>query len=190
MIVMMGWWWWFTHLCTVNELVCKLHITRMMILILWYCFFQRFNRYPLIIDPSGQATEFILNEFRDKKITKTSFLDDSFRKNLESALRFGNPLLVQVKRHLYIIVRNCVFGVGLRNSSVRQIWWFCDAGVWIVLWLPCTAIELSARDVFAEKIPQYFIRWPLKDHRFRSSETLFCPLNIDEVSYWQKCCTY
>ena len=25
-----------------------------------------------------------------------SFLDDAFRKNLESALRFGNPLLVQV----------------------------------------------------------------------------------------------
>jgi hypothetical protein len=57
---------------------------------------KRFNRYPLIIDPSGQATDFIMNEYRDKKITKTSFLDDSFRKNLESALRFGNPLLVQV----------------------------------------------------------------------------------------------
>ena len=69
----------------------------MILVILWLLFFQRFNRYPLIIDPSGQATEFILNEFRDKKITKTSFLDDSFRKNLESALRFGNPLLVQVR---------------------------------------------------------------------------------------------
>lgn len=57
---------------------------------------QRFNRYPLIIDPSGQATEFIMREFKERKITKTSFLDDSFRKNLESALRFGNPLLVQV----------------------------------------------------------------------------------------------
>lgn len=64
---------------------------------------QRFNRYPLIIDPSGQATEFILNEFKDRKITKTSFLDDSFRKNLESALRFGNPLLVQVSYHIPII---------------------------------------------------------------------------------------
>jgi dynein heavy chain 1 len=32
---------------------------------------KRFNRYPLIIDPSGQATEFIMNEYRDKKITKT-----------------------------------------------------------------------------------------------------------------------
>lgn len=54
------------------------------------------SRYPLIIDPSGQATEFIMNEYKDRKITRTSFLDDAFRKNLESALRFGNPLLVQV----------------------------------------------------------------------------------------------
>lgn len=55
------------------------------------------SRYPLIIDPSGQATEFIMNEYKDRKITRTSFLDDAFRKNLESALRFGNPLLVQVR---------------------------------------------------------------------------------------------
>lgn len=48
---------------------------------------KRFNRYPLIIDPSGQATEFIMNMYKDRKITKTSFLDNSFRKNLESALR-------------------------------------------------------------------------------------------------------
>lgn len=56
---------------------------------------KRFNRYPLVIDPSGQAVEFLLNQFKDKKITKTSFLDSSFMKNLESSLRFGNPLLVQ-----------------------------------------------------------------------------------------------
>eukprot|EP01117_Protostelium_nocturnum_P006264 TRINITY_DN2259_c0_g1_i6.p1 TRINITY_DN2259_c0_g1~~TRINITY_DN2259_c0_g1_i6.p1 ORF type:complete len:4259 (-),score=1954.67 TRINITY_DN2259_c0_g1_i6:110-12886(-) len=55
---------------------------------------QRFNRYPLVIDPSGQAAEFLLNQYKDKKVTKTSFLDSSFMKNLESALRFGTPLLV------------------------------------------------------------------------------------------------
>lgn len=58
---------------------------------------KRFNRYPLIIDPSGQATEFIMNMYKERKITKTSFLDNSFRKNLESALRFGNPILIQVR---------------------------------------------------------------------------------------------
>lgn len=41
-----------------------------------------------------------MNEYKDRKITRTSFLDDAFRKNLESALRFGNPLLVQVRVHL------------------------------------------------------------------------------------------
>ncbi|MCP9259196.1 Dynein heavy chain, cytoplasmic [Dirofilaria immitis] len=55
----------------------------------------RFNRYPLIIDPSGQAINYLMKQFVGKSITKTSFLDDSFRKNLESALRFGNSLLVQ-----------------------------------------------------------------------------------------------
>lgn len=59
-------------------------------------------RYPLIIDPSGQATEYIMNEYKDRKITRTSFLDDAFRKNLESALRFGNPLLVQVRAVILI----------------------------------------------------------------------------------------
>lgn len=39
---------------------------------------KRFNRFPLIIDPSGQATQFIENEFRDRKITKTRFSGEEF----------------------------------------------------------------------------------------------------------------
>ena len=35
---------------------------------------KRFNRYPLIIDPSGQATTFICNEYKDRKITKTRYV--------------------------------------------------------------------------------------------------------------------
>ena len=26
---------------------------------------KRFNRYPLVVDPSGQATEFIMNEYKE-----------------------------------------------------------------------------------------------------------------------------
>ena len=37
---------------------------------------KRFNRYPLIIDPSGQATTFIMNEYKDRKITKTRSVQD------------------------------------------------------------------------------------------------------------------
>ncbi|RYH06718.1 hypothetical protein EON65_42550, partial [archaeon] len=56
---------------------------------------DRFNRFPLVIDPSGQATKFLLNKFAAQKIVQTSFLDASFLKTLISAIRFGNPLLVQ-----------------------------------------------------------------------------------------------
>lgn len=65
-------------LCTENAIILK-----------------RFNRYPLVIDPSGQATEYIVSLFAEKKISKTSFADDAFMKYLETAIRFGTPLLVQ-----------------------------------------------------------------------------------------------
>lgn len=55
----------------------------------------RYNRYPLIIDPSGQALEFIQNLYSDKKLIKTSFQDDSFMRNLENGLKYGQPLLVK-----------------------------------------------------------------------------------------------
>ena len=61
---------------------------------------RRFNRYPLIIDPSNRATEFLQNQNKDRRLTITSFLDDSFIKQLESSLRFGNPILIQDAEHL------------------------------------------------------------------------------------------
>lgn len=56
---------------------------------------EKFNRYPLIIDPSGQASSFIINKYAKQKIVQTSFLDASFLKTLASSIRFGSPLLVQ-----------------------------------------------------------------------------------------------
>jgi dynein heavy chain 1 len=56
---------------------------------------SRFNRYPLVIDPAGQAMDFILSYYADKKITRTSFQDEAFMKHLETCLRFGCPILVQ-----------------------------------------------------------------------------------------------
>ena len=41
---------------------------------------KNYNRYPLIIDPSGRTTEFLQNEFKDCRLTVTSFLDDGFHK--------------------------------------------------------------------------------------------------------------
>lgn len=47
---------------------------------------HRFNRYPLIIDPSGQSLDYLCNQYASEKkqnlIIKTSFLDNSFRFNI------------------------------------------------------------------------------------------------------------
>jgi len=56
---------------------------------------KRFIRYPLIIDPAGQATDYVLKQYASTKISKTSFLDKAFRRKLENSLQFGTPLLVQ-----------------------------------------------------------------------------------------------
>ncbi|ROT81449.1 Dynein heavy chain, cytoplasmic [Penaeus vannamei] len=110
---------------------------------------NRFNRYPLIIDPSGQATEFIMNEFKDKKITKTSFLDDSFRKNLESALRFGNPLLVQDVEN-YDPILNPVLNRELRRTGGRVLITLGDQDIDLS---PAFTIFLSTRDPTVEFPP-------------------------------------
>jgi dynein heavy chain 1 len=53
------------------------------------------SRFPLVIDPSGQAISFLLNKYKDAKIQSTSFLDKAFMKTLAGAVRFGTTLLVE-----------------------------------------------------------------------------------------------
>ncbi|KPM05539.1 dynein heavy chain, cytoplasmic-like protein [Sarcoptes scabiei] len=107
---------------------------------------KRFNRFPLIIDPSGQATKFLLSEFEAKRITKTSFLDDSFRKNLESALRFGNPLLVQDVEN-YDPILNPVLNREVRKTGGRVLITLGDQEIDLS---PSFCIFLSTRDPTVE----------------------------------------
>jgi dynein heavy chain 1 len=110
---------------------------------------RRFNRYPLIIDPTGQATTFLLNEYRDRKITVTSFLDESFLKVLESALRFGNPLLIQDVEHLDPIL-NAVLNKELRRTGGRVL---IRLGNQDIDFSPSFTMYLSTRDPSVEFSP-------------------------------------
>ncbi|CAO3598448.1 unnamed protein product [Absidia cylindrospora] len=103
---------------------------------------KRFDRYPLIIDPSGQATNFLVNEYKDRKITVTSFLDDAFIKNLESALRFGNPILIQDVEHLDPIL-NPVLNKELRRTGGRVL---IRLGSQDIDFSPSFTLFLSTRD--------------------------------------------
>jgi dynein heavy chain 1 len=102
----------------------------------------RFNRYPLIIDPSGQATELSMNELKDRKITQTSFLDDAFRKNLELALRFGNPLLFQDVEN-YDAILNLVLNRDFWRTGGRVLIILGDQDIDLS---PSFTIFLSTRD--------------------------------------------
>jgi dynein heavy chain 1 len=107
---------------------------------------KRFNRYPLIIDPTGQATNFLLNEYKDRKITVTSFLDEAFLKILESALRFGNPLLIQDVEHLDPIL-NTVLNKELRRTGGRVL---IRLGNQDIDFSPSFTVYLSTRDPSVE----------------------------------------
>jgi dynein heavy chain 1 len=58
---------------------------------------ERCDRFPLVIDPSGTCSEFVVKkwEARGVKVSRTSFLDGGFMKTLASAIRFGSVLLVE-----------------------------------------------------------------------------------------------
>ena len=112
-------------LCTENAIILK-----------------RFNRYPLIIDPSGRATEFLQNESKDRRLTVTSFLDDSFLKQLESALRFGNSILIQDAEHLDPVL-NHVLNKEYQRTGGRVL---IQVGKQEIDFSPAFKLFLSTRD--------------------------------------------
>lgn len=103
---------------------------------------NRFNRYPLIIDPSGRATEYLLNENKNRRLTVTSFLDDSFIKQLESSLRFGNSILIQDAEHLDPVL-NHVLNKEYQKTGGRVL---IQLGRQEIDFSPAFKLYLSTRD--------------------------------------------
>ncbi|CAK7266377.1 dynein heavy chain [Sporothrix epigloea] len=119
-------------LCTENAIILK-----------------RFNRYPLIIDPSGRVTEFLQRECKDRRLTVTSFLDDSFAKQLESSLRFGNPILIQDAEHLDPLL-NHVLNKEYQKTGGRVL---IQLGKQQIDFSPAFKLYLSTRDPSATFAP-------------------------------------
>ncbi|KAH6676840.1 cytoplasmic dynein-like protein 1 heavy chain 1 [Halenospora varia] len=119
-------------LCTENAIILK-----------------RFNRYPLIIDPSGRVTEFLQKQSKDRRLTVTSFLDDSFTKQLESSLRFGNPILIQDAEYLDPVL-NHVLNKEYQKTGGRVL---IQLGKQEIDFSPAFKIYLSTRDPSATFAP-------------------------------------
>ena len=110
---------------------------------------NRFNRYPLLIDPSGQAAEFLMKQYKERKIIQTSFLDTSFMKNLESSLRFGTPLLVHDVESIDPVL-NPVLNKEIRKTGGRILIRLGDQDV---DFSPSFVIFLATRDPTAHFTP-------------------------------------
>ncbi|CBZ27076.1 putative dynein heavy chain, cytosolic [Leishmania mexicana MHOM/GT/2001/U1103] len=61
---------------------------------------HRSQRYVLLIDPTDLAAHFVLRYYGAQKITKTSFSRPGYVKQLEMAVRFGYPILMEDAEHL------------------------------------------------------------------------------------------
>ncbi|KAG9714072.1 dynein heavy chain, partial [Aureobasidium melanogenum] len=107
------------------------------------------NRYPLIIDPSGRTVEFLQNECKDRRLTVTSFLDSSFTKQLESSLRFGNPILIQDAEHLDPIL-NHVLNKEYQKTGGRVL---IQLGRQEIDFSPAFRLYLTTRDPSATFAP-------------------------------------
>jgi len=110
---------------------------------------KRYNRYPLIIDPSGRVTQFLQNESKERRLTVTSFLDGSFVKQLESALRFGNPILIQDAEHMDPIL-NHVLNKEYQRTGGRVL---IQLGKQEIDFSPAFKLYLSTRDPSAQFAP-------------------------------------
>lgn len=56
---------------------------------------QNSRRWPLLIDPQGQANKWIRNMEKDKSLDIIKLTDRDFLRTLENAIRFGKPILLE-----------------------------------------------------------------------------------------------
>jgi dynein heavy chain 1 len=85
---------------------------------------SRSIRYPLLIDPSGQAKNFMMSYFKSNNIVLSSFRDKNFVKTLEIAVRFGNYILIEDAEDFDPII-NPILTRQLRRHGGRTL---CQLG--------------------------------------------------------------
>ena len=56
---------------------------------------QYANRWPLMIDPQGQANKWVKNMEKDNKLAVTKLTNNDFVRTLENAIQFGQPVLME-----------------------------------------------------------------------------------------------
>ena len=53
------------------------------------------RRWPLMIDPQGQANKWVKNMEKPNKLSVTKLTDNTYMRTLENGIQFGNPVLIE-----------------------------------------------------------------------------------------------
>ncbi len=53
------------------------------------------RRWPLFIDPQGQANKWVKNMEKEAKLTIIKLSDSNYSRTLENAIQFGTPVLLE-----------------------------------------------------------------------------------------------
>ena len=83
------------------------------------------RRWPLMIDPQGQANRWVKNLHKDEGLKVIKLSDSDFLRTLENAIRFGQPVLLEnVEEELDPSLGTCSGG-GRRRACAGVGVWAC-----------------------------------------------------------------
>lgn len=126
------------------------------------------RRYPLIIDPSGQAIDFLINNSKNQQIRRTTISDSNFVKDLEMALRFGTPILIEDVDVIDPIL-NTILNHELKKVGGNI---FIRLGEHDVPFSPSFMLYLATRDPSARFTPDLCSRYYLDFRKLNFVESL------------------
>jgi dynein heavy chain len=80
------------------------------------------RRWPLMIDPQGQANKWVKNMEKDNKLVIIKLTDSDFVRSLENAITFGLPVLLEnIKEELDPILDNVLQKNIFKSGGVNSI---------------------------------------------------------------------
>ena len=80
------------------------------------------RRWPLMIDPQGQANKWIKNMERSNKLSVIKLTDPNYARTLENCIQFGSPVLIEnVGEELDPLLEPLLLKLTFKQSGVEYI---------------------------------------------------------------------
>lgn len=79
------------------------------------------SRFPFCIDPQQQALNWIKKKEEKKNLKIISFMDADFLKQVELAVKYGSPVLLQVVEQEIDPILDNVLSKNIQSTTLKRI---------------------------------------------------------------------